>query len=92
MISPNTVYYTLSVLKEVGLVKEVNYWHDRSRFDANVAPHHHLICLSCRAIVDIEDQSLNHLARSSVIPLDFHLIHHQVEFYGYCRTCQKQSK
>ena len=74
MISPNTVYYTLSTLREAGMVKEVNYWHDQARFDANVTPHHHLICLGCRAIVDIENRALNRLTSSSAIPQEFQVI------------------
>ena len=52
MISPNTVYYTLGVLREAGLLHEVNYWHDRSRFDANISLHHHLICLAFGIYLD----------------------------------------
>ena len=89
MMSPNTVYYTLSTLIDAGLVKEVNYWHDRSRFDANVTPHHHLICLGCRAIFDLEDRALNQLPHKSNIPKDFQVLSHQVEFYGLCAACQK---
>ena len=89
MISPNTVYYTLSTLKSAGLVKEVNYWHDGARFDANVAPHHHLICLGCRAIFDIEDRTLNQLQPKATLPKNFRVVSHQVEFYGYCASCQK---
>lgn len=90
MMSPNTVYYTLSTLKEAGLVKEVNYWHDRSRFDANVTPHHHLICLGCRAIFDLEDRSLNQLPHKANLPKNFQVLSHQVEFYGHCALCQKK--
>jgi len=91
MISHNTVYYTLSSLRAAGLVKEVNYWHDQARFDANVKSHHHLICLGCRTISDIENQALNRLTASSAIPKEFQVIDHQVEFYGYCQKCQDSS-
>ena len=90
MISTNTVYYTLASLQEAGLVKEVNYWHDRARFDANVTPHHHLVCVGCRAIVDIEDPSLNRLKSVARLPKGFQVLSHQVEFYGYCASCQKR--
>ncbi len=90
MISTNTVYYTLASLKEAGLVKEVNYWHDRARFDANVTPHHHFVCLGCRAIVDIEDPSLNRLKSMARLPKGFRVLRHEVEFYGYCASCQDQ--
>ena len=90
MISPNTVYYTLAVLRDAGLVQEVNFWHDCARFDANVTPHHHLICLGCRSILDLIDHKLNHLGSPSGIPSDFKVIGHQVEFRGYCSSCQRR--
>ncbi|MEC9005608.1 MAG: transcriptional repressor [Nitrospirota bacterium] len=89
MISLNTVYYTLSTLKDAGLLKEVNYWHDGARFDANVAQHHHLICLGCRAIFDIEDRVLNQIPYKAKLPKYFQVLSHQVDFYGCCKSCQK---
>ena len=89
MISQNTVYYTLGVLRDAGLVQEVNFWHDRARFDANISPHHHLICLTCQSISDLNDQALNQLSSPTEIPSDFQVIGHQVEFRGYCGACQK---
>ena len=90
MISQNTVYYTLAVLRDVGLVQEVNFWHDRARFDANISPHHHLICLKCRSISDLNDNLLNQLSSPAEIPSDFQVIGHQVEFRGYCGSCQQR--
>jgi len=90
MISQNTVYYTLAVLRDAGLVQEVNFWHDRARFDANISPHHHLICLTCRSISDLNDNLLNHLSSPAGIPSDFQVIGHQVEFRGYCGSCQQR--
>jgi Fur family peroxide stress response transcriptional regulator len=52
MLSLNTVYYTLGVLRTAGLVQEVNIGHDRARFDANLSPHHHVICQGCQDIID----------------------------------------
>ena len=90
MISQNTVYYTLSVLRDAGLVQEVNFWHDRARFDANISPHHHLICLTCRSIADLNDNGLNHLSSPQGLPSDFQVIGHQGEFRGYCGACRQK--
>jgi Fur family peroxide stress response transcriptional regulator len=87
-ISPNTVYYTLGVLRAVGLAHEVNYWHDRSRFDGNMALHHHLICLGCRRIEDLTDAALDRLAVSRDRK-DFEVLGHRVEFHGYCAACRR---
>ncbi|MEE8492920.1 MAG: Fur family transcriptional regulator [Nitrospirales bacterium] len=89
MISPNTVYYTLGVLKEAGLVHEVNYWHDRARFDANINLHHHLICLSCRRIQDLSDAGLDRLQVSSRARAGFDITGHRVEFHGHCAACRR---
>jgi Fur family peroxide stress response transcriptional regulator len=88
MISPNTVYYTLTVLRQAGLVHEVNYWHDRSRFDANVSSHHHLICLGCRTIQDLVDEELDRLQVAKRAAGGFKVVGHRVEFQGYCAACE----
>jgi len=92
MISPNTVYYTLGTLKTAGLVHEVNYWHDRTRFDANMAPHHHLICLGCRKIEDLSDDGLNRLTLAKQRSGGFEVIGHRVEFHGFCAGCRPKAR
>jgi Fur family transcriptional regulator, peroxide stress response regulator len=90
-VSPNTVYYTLGVLREAGLVHEVNYWHDRSRFDGNLALHHHLICVGCRKIEDLTDRGLDRL-RAPAHRAGFEVVAHRVEFQGYCAACRKRAR
>jgi Fur family peroxide stress response transcriptional regulator len=92
MLSLNTVYYTLGVLRTAGLVQEVNIGHDRARFDANLTPHHHVICQGCQTILDVMDPRLNRLAAPSELPKDFHITSYQVAFRGYCSTCRKAQK
>ena len=91
MISQNTVYYTLGVLKHAGLIREVNVGHDRARYDGNLSPHHHLICIDCQSIVDVVDKRLNELSFPDGIPSGFEITDYQVEFRGYCKSCQKKS-
>lgn len=92
MISPNTVYYTLAALQRAGLVCEVNYWRDGARFDANMSPHHHLICLGCRRIEDLEDDALNCLSLAPERRGMFQVTGHRVEFHGYCGACRRRRK
>ena len=89
MISRNTVYYTLGILQQAGLVQEVNVGHEVARFDGNVTVHHHLICLGCRRIVDVMDEALNQLAVSNGQARGFRILSHRVEFHGYCASCQR---
>jgi len=89
MLSLNTVYYTLGVLRKAGLVQEVNIGHDRARFDANLSPHHHVICLGCQTILDVMDPRLNRLTSPSGLPKDFEITQYQVAFRGYCGPCRQ---
>lgn len=52
-VSLDTVYRTLVTLQEFGLVGRVEVLDDRSRFDGNLDPHHHLVCVRCRKVVDL---------------------------------------
>ncbi len=89
MLSMNTVYYTLDVLRRAGLIQEVNIGHDRARFDANLTPHHHVICLGCQTILDVMDPRLNRLTPPAGLPRGFEITHHQVAFRGYCSPCRR---
>lgn len=91
MLSLNTVYYTLGVLQRAGLVHEVNVGHARARFDANLSPHHHLICVNCHIIVDVTDERLNRLVPPKQLPAGFTVTDHQVAFRGYCGECRQSN-
>ncbi|MFO0732477.1 MAG: transcriptional repressor [Nitrospiraceae bacterium] len=89
MMSRNTVYYTLTALREAGLIQEVNGGDGVARFDANLSPHHHLMCLGCRRIMDVMDERLNSLAVTERQARGFRVVGHRVEFHGYCPTCRQ---
>jgi Fur family peroxide stress response transcriptional regulator len=90
-ISPNTVYYTLSALRRAGLVQEVNYGRDGARFDGNLTPHHHLICIACHCIEDVMDEHLDRLPLATTVTKGFEVRRHRVEFYGFCKACRRKS-
>jgi len=80
-----TVYNTLRILKERGLLAELSLDPAKKRFDANPAPHHHLICVNCRKILDVMrpfDLSLPQDDRHR-----FRILGNHVDFYGICPRC-----
>lgn len=88
MLSLNTVYYTLSSLKEAGLAWEVPVEHGPSRYDANMDHHHHIICLTCGKIDDFYDEALDSLTPSGGNVHGYEIRSHRVEFHGYCAPCR----
>ena len=53
-ISLDTVYRTLATLEEQGLVVRLRVFEERGRYDADLSPHHHLICSKCKKIADFQ--------------------------------------
>ncbi|MCL4456416.1 MAG: transcriptional repressor [Nitrospirae bacterium] len=82
-----TVYNTLETLRQKGGVLELTIDPAKKRFDPNTEPHHHLICVGCKKILDIHG--------SYRLPLPdekregFELIGNHIEFYGLCPKCKK---
>jgi Fur family peroxide stress response transcriptional regulator len=88
MISLGTVYKTLERFSDVGLIRKVSPVTEVARYEANTDPHHHLICVECQSIKDVNGQDLNekiHLPDAA----GYEILHYQLLFHGYCPTCQK---
>jgi Fur family ferric uptake transcriptional regulator len=63
-VSRATVYRTLTLLVESGLLKEVDLGRDETCYDPNYLehPHHnHLICVDCDRVVEFEDRNIETL-------------------------------
>lgn len=80
-----TVYNTMETLKEQGMVVELSIDPAKKRFDPNVEPHHHLICMQCRKIVDIFADFPLGLTEDD--KRGFKIIGNRVDFYGICKDC-----
>ncbi|RMF60540.1 MAG: transcriptional repressor [Calditrichaeota bacterium] len=89
-ISLATVYKTLETLAEHNLIQKVTPLHDLARYDGDTNPHHHLVCLECRKIVDVYDEHLNQLK----MPEDknFRIHGYRIQFEGICDECASKER
>ncbi len=90
-ISFNTVYKTLEILSQKGMVIKVNPLHEVARYDGETGPHAHLICRQCHRIVDLDWQPE---AWPSLAPANqhgFQVEHPSLTFWGLCPQCQQES-
>lgn len=85
-----TVYNTLETLKQRGNILELTIDPYKKRFDPNLKPHHHLICVKCKKIIDIHDKFTLHLPKTEIE--GFEIVGNHVEFYGLCPKCKKIKK
>lgn len=86
-ISLGTVYKNLNMFLERGLAKEVTLHHGSLRLETNFEPHHHLVCIRCKEIVDLDDASVEPVRLSAGLPEGFSLQRYTVEFQGTCGQC-----
>jgi Fe2+ or Zn2+ uptake regulation protein len=84
--SKATVYSALSVLREVGLVREVLLEEGVTRYDAKVEPHHHFCCQTCGAIQDIDWETFSRLQLDR-LPAGIRVKNYEVILKGECDRC-----
>ena len=58
-ISLDTVYRTLWLLNDLGLVGKLGAPREGTRFDANLSPHHHFVCVQCGLTLDFYSDELD---------------------------------
>ncbi|HWS24638.1 MAG TPA: transcriptional repressor [Anaerolineales bacterium] len=90
-MSRATVYKTLSLLKDIGQVFEIDLRED-SHYDGNrPEPHPHLVCVQCGKILDgdvgLDADWLNQMERST----GFVITRPQITLYGLCPACNAKS-
>jgi Fur family peroxide stress response transcriptional regulator len=88
-ISFNTVYKTLEVFCQKGLIIKVNPLHEVARYDIETGHHAHLICLNCHFIVDLPDEAIPAPSLPEEAQAGFHLEWHSLIFWGLCPQCRR---
>jgi Fur family ferric uptake transcriptional regulator len=84
-----TVYRTLKLLAESGLVCLMGH-NGRSQSYARCPEthHHHLVCSGCNKVVDVTSCGLQEMERKLARDTGFTIKAHHLEFAGLCRQCQ----
>lgn len=85
-----TIYRTLDVLVQSGLVRAHDFGEGFKRYEplASQSHHEHLICLSCGKVVEFSSERLERMKALIAEEYGFRHHHHRLEIYGFCRECQ----
>lgn len=91
-----TVYRTLQLLWDMRLVDRINLDDGCVRYEIGHLckgearhNHHHLICRECGAVIPFDDDLLDDLERHIEESAGFHVLDHELKFYGLCENCIK---
>ena len=99
-VSRATVYRTLPLLTESGLVRELDLGKEQQYYDPNYAehPHHnHIICQDCGKIVEFESEKNERLENEISQRLGFSVETHRLQITARCEelriqgACSKKS-
>lgn len=87
-----TVYRQLENLQKNQLVNEVHFNDRNVRYELNEkdSHHHHLVCIKCKKVEDVDLPNDLHQQEAMVLKKNkFKVLKHFLEFFGHCQSCQK---
>ncbi len=92
-VNASTVYRTLDVLVDEGLVRRTDLGTGRAVFEpAHEHQHHHLVCESCGAVAHVHDDVLAGIAPRIEKSSGFRLGDREVTLFGLCLECQTRAQ
>lgn len=91
-VSRTTVYRVLDTLVRVGVIHRLSHPGTAARFDPKVHQHHHLVCLQCGQIRDVEDGALDALKLPAINAAGYEISEFHIHFRGTCPACQRRGK
>ena len=85
-----TIYRTLAILTELGLVCELHNGGDYPAYTVGTPEHHHhLVCSQCGRVFDFRGHNLEELEARLSRESGFRIDNHILEFIGLCLPCQE---
>jgi Fur family ferric uptake transcriptional regulator len=87
-----TVYRTLELLVESGLVKAHDFGEGFRRYEPmpTQTHHEHLICVRCGRVAEFSNERFDRMLPMIADEQGFQHQHHRVEIFGVCRDCQRR--
>ena len=88
-ISKATVYRTLALLKESGVLEEQDFGDGKKLYErAQGRKHHdHFVCIRCGKIIEFENSQIEHLQDIEARRHDFNVVYHSLKLFGFCKRC-----
>ena len=88
-ISRATVYRTLDLLVQCGLVRKQSLGATHASYEAAQDEHHdHLVCIQCGKVLEFFRPDLEKLQESICSERDFQPFHHSLQIFGLCSQCK----
>ncbi|MGI4832211.1 MAG: Fur family transcriptional regulator [Janthinobacterium lividum] len=92
-VSRATVYNTLDLLVEQGLVSKHQFGRNLAQYEKSYGyrQHDHVICTECHKVVEFCDPRIHGIQTMVGDLLNFHILHHSLNLYGTCGDCRARA-
>ncbi len=87
-ISLGTIYKTLHLLKELGLLQELGFNEGSIRYDPDMELHMNLVCSKCGKIYDYKTKNVKNLWESILSELNVKPVGQRIDVYYECDDCK----
>jgi Fur family ferric uptake transcriptional regulator len=92
-IGPATVYRSLNLFKELGMVDEVRLGKVCCYYEIKQSPEHqHLVCQGCGKIIEFQNPHFQKLIEAVRHEHGFNVTKAELHLEGYCPECEKKEK
>lgn len=91
-ISLDTVYRTLALLEEAGMIVRIQSPESHARFETDSAPHHHLLCKKCQQITDFTWHAFDTMPPPPALQTWGEISRKNIVVEGVCNDCLHQGK
>jgi Fe2+ or Zn2+ uptake regulation protein len=92
-ISPATVYRSLNLFKELGLVNEMRLGNIRCYYEVKQSSEHqHLVCRGCGKVMEFQNPYFQKLIEAVRREHGFKVTKAELYLEGYCPECEEKEK
>lgn len=93
-VSRGTVYRTLALMEEAGLVRVIRDTDVHAHYEHTYNhPHHeHMICDECGAFIEFSDDKIMELITEACEEMNFRERNHRIVVFGTCAECAAKEK
>ena len=89
-ISKATVYKTLSLLRNIGLINELHINDTFTRYDPKTSVHINIVCPHCLNIYDYESEEFNEIWNNIISKIEGEVISQNIDVYSLCKKCREK--
>jgi Fur family ferric uptake transcriptional regulator len=91
-IAISTIYRTLELLADAGLIRQVDIGSDQATYELVLGQRHHehMVCTLCGKVIEFSNEKLEEEIADVADRYNFLHHSHNLRIFGICQDCQKQ--